>query len=413
MADKLDVDDAVASILEESAHEPIIPARKLDIRTTSFLSEVAHTTVNSITAGKDADGDIGRKAAKVCISYPKSEGYADRLVDWVSSFFGDDAESYAVIAYCPRVHSMIPDPFMVAKQKKIWPYGDRKEKKEKFEALVHSLLPTGILGSARFTAPTPEIAEKLSAISPGDWVWVEYGDETNKTNGMLVDVYSKPGEQTPDGSDASGFPTGGAKDGFKKGTPTTPAAGRRPPGPQRPDQARKEQIEQSARQAAQAAGIDPALMLATAQVESGLRDNGWYYDSNGVITFNPYGVQITQWLGDSGFATAKEWQDHGPKKADKKARAKQGIVLPIEQKIIDAIDGDLDAKSKKVASIIKKSGEKYNNNKDMIRISYNAGPGKAREVAEQYDYKAGKLPKWYTGAKKKKWDKYLETYNAA
>ena len=194
-------DSVLGNIFEESAQEPIIPSRRLDPRTAGLFSETVHTTIKDIASDKDASGDIGRKAARVCLVFKKEDGYLDQAISWVGGFFGDGAEDrLSVIAYCPRVHSMLPDPFAIAQQKKIWPVGASSENYTKWVGLVNSILPTGMKGSARFTATNAADAEdKLSGLSPGNWVWVSYGDETNKTNGFLLEPISETtGEDLPD-----------------------------------------------------------------------------------------------------------------------------------------------------------------------------------------------------------------------
>ena len=189
-------DPVLGDIFDEGAQEPIIPSRRLDPRTTGLFSETVHTTIKDIAKDKDASGDIGRKPARVCLVFKKEEGYFDKAVSWVGGWFGLDAEDrLSIIAYCPRVHSMIPDPFAIAKQRKIWPFGNpiTAESFAKWEGLISTILPTGMRGSSRFTISSAE-AEGEWTPAIGDWVWIEYGDEVNKTNGILLEPINKPGE---------------------------------------------------------------------------------------------------------------------------------------------------------------------------------------------------------------------------
>jgi len=72
------------------------------------------------------------------------------------------------------------------------------------------------------------------------------------------------------------------------------------------------------------------------------------------------------------------------------------------------VDNNLDAKSDKVAKILKRSARRHNNNKTLIRISYNAGPGNANKVKEIVQ--RGALPSWWSQKKQTKWENALKQW---
>ena len=100
MAKDDEIDPVVARVLENAAHQPIIPDRTLDPRTTGFLGESIRTTIDTISGNAAADGDIGRKMAKVCLVVEEDPG----MWDWIGSIFSDDDSGdrrLTVIAYVP------------------------------------------------------------------------------------------------------------------------------------------------------------------------------------------------------------------------------------------------------------------------------------------------------------------------
>ena len=386
------VDDKVAQILDTSSARPMIPDRTLDPRTTGFLQESVHTTIDAVERNANIDVS-GRQLGKVCYELTP-DGNNGSFLDWAGSLLGIEDELKSAMVYVPMVHSGLPDPWIIAKQRDI----DINQTDLDWRALVDTLLPDSSAKVAVASSSGLEVGE----LRPGDWVWVEYVDSVNMTNGVLLkEVESGPALEDSDATSPS------SKANFEGGTPNSTRRTNAP----RPNQKSRQEIVSSANNAARANGIPPALLLATAQIESGMKDNTWYYDSNGVITFNPYGVQITQFLKDSRFGGSreveKEWirvkKEYHPKK-----RRKDEVVLPIEQKIIDMVDNNLDAKSDKVAKILKRSARRHNNNKTLIRISYNAGPGNANKVKEVVQ--RGALPSWWSQKKQTKWENALRQW---
>ena len=183
MAKDDEVDPVAARVLDFSGEQPIIPDRTLDPRTTGFLGESVRTTIDTIANNANAAGDTGKKMAKVCLVLTEEPD----MWDWVGSFFDADIDGASgksrltVLAYVPRVHSMIPDPIKLAEKRGHWPARQGAAAIAKYNALVHSLLTDS---SAKFTATT-DLAGK---VVPGAWVWVEYVDEVNKTNGVITSI---------------------------------------------------------------------------------------------------------------------------------------------------------------------------------------------------------------------------------
>ena len=214
MAKDDEIDPVVARVLENAAHQPIIPDRTLDPRTTGFLGESIRTTIDTISGNAAADGDIGRKMAKVCLVVEEDPG----MWDWIGSIFSDDDSGdrrLTVIAYVPRVHSMVPDPIRLAASRGYWPEDTSDEGVAKYEALVHSLLTDS---SAKFILG-PQFNDVQP--QPGSWVWVEYTDEVNKTDGVLtsIAVVSNIPEGTRDA-------LGSARGAFEGGSRPSTAGGR-------------------------------------------------------------------------------------------------------------------------------------------------------------------------------------------
>lgn len=200
------VDDEVARILSTCAERPLIPDRTLDPRTTGFLQESVHTTVDAIQSNADIDVS-GPQMAKICCSlFPGDNGGS--FLGWAEDFFGDrDWGLQTVIAYVPMVHSCIPDPFSVAAQRRITI--DRND--PQWVSLVNTLLPDT---SAKFTAASSAQFGAEDLI-PGKWVWVEYTDSVNMTNGVLL-------ESVESTANLEGAGTPGTRAEFEGGTPTTP-----------------------------------------------------------------------------------------------------------------------------------------------------------------------------------------------
>ena len=386
------VDDKVAKILETRAARPLIPNRTLHPRTPGFWRESVHTTIDAVE--KNANIDVsGRQLGKVCYEL-EPDGNNGSFLDWAGSLLGIEDELKSAMVYVPMVHSGIPDPWIIAKQRNI----TVNKTEPAWVSLVNTLLPD----SSALVTVASSAGLEVGSLPAGTWVWVEYVDSVNMTNGVLLkEVEAGPVLDDSDTTSPS------SKDNFEGGTPNSTRRTNAP----RPNQKSRQEIISSANNAARANGISPTLLLATAQIESGMKDNTWYYDSNGVITFNPYGVQITQFLKDSRFGGSreveKEWirvkKEYHPKK-----RRKDEVVLPIEQKIIDMVDNNLDAKSDKVAKILKRSARRHNNNKTLIRISYNAGPGNANKVKEIVQ--RGALPSWWSQKKQTKWENALKQW---
>lgn len=174
-------DDKVAKILDTSASRPMIPNRTLDPRTNGFLKESVHTTVNAIE--KNANIDVsGRQMAKVCyeLSSDASEG---SFLDWAGSFLGiDSPDLTSVMAYVPMVHSGIPDPWIIAEHRDIV----INQADPDWRALVDTLLPDS---SAKITVAS-STDTKVGDLAPGTWIWIEYVDSVNDTNGVLLEVAS-------------------------------------------------------------------------------------------------------------------------------------------------------------------------------------------------------------------------------
>jgi len=200
------VDDEVARILSTCAERPLIPDRTLDPRTTGFLQESVHTTIDAIQSNADIDVS-GPQMAKICYSlFPSDNGGS--FLGWVEDFFGARfGDLQTVIAYVPMVHSCIPDPFSVAAQRNIEVHRTNPE----WVSLVNTLLPDS---SAKFTAAS-SVQFGATDLDPGQWAWVEYIDSVNMTNGVLL-------ESVESTADLEGAAPPRTRAEFEAGNPTTP-----------------------------------------------------------------------------------------------------------------------------------------------------------------------------------------------
>jgi len=387
VAKKLAIDPAVANILDNGANEPIIPERKLDPRTAGFLGESLHTTVNAIARDKNADGNIGRKLAKVLVIIEDSgDDLSSQIFSWMGSWFGETGDMQ-VIAYCPTVHVSMPDPMAIAKKQGIWPYETSFSKKEQFIALVHSTLPTGLYGSATFTATNPDAKAALSGITVGSWVWVEYGDEVNKTHGFLLEPYNRPGSSVCSGEMAD-YPTWPAG---HESRPRSPGADNSPAGQRR--------VQDASRAAARKHNLPPEIMLAIGELEARHKDGGWYYDTNGIITFRPYGIQITHFFSQRGASSPfwehyKVWRKAGGKRGAQRRIARGQPPHPSEIAVINAVDNDLALKADYAATLLKKHYDANQQNADLVRIAYGAGDSVARKWRTRV-LRDGRFPRYY------------------
>ena len=165
MSKKDKPDPQVAKILD-GIEKPLIPDSPTDRRFSSFFEELSTVLNDKAASANDATGDTSRQLAKVCAVLPQTDGFAG----YINNLFGSDFGGFTtLIAYNPRVHSGIPDPHGLATPE------------EKVEAIAFNLLPES---SSRFVASsetnptTPEV---------GQWVWVTYQDNVNKTGGVYLE----------------------------------------------------------------------------------------------------------------------------------------------------------------------------------------------------------------------------------
>ena len=202
----MSIEDEIARILDTCAQRPMMPDRTLDPRSTGLLKESIHTTIDAIERNSSIDVS-GPQMAKVCYKLNDKDG---SFFDWAASFFGDnDLDLTTIIAYVPMVHSCIPDPWDVATALGITDISDTNPE---WRQVVDTLLPDS---SAKITAASSvKFGDK--DLDPGQWVWVEYTDSVNMTNGVLLNSVVS----TPDLS-AAGAPPVSTRAAFEGGTPAT------------------------------------------------------------------------------------------------------------------------------------------------------------------------------------------------
>ena len=205
----MSIEDEAARILDTCAARPMMPDRTLDPRTTGLLKESIHTTIDAIERNSSIDVS-GPQMAKVCYKLDDKDG---SFFDWAASFFGDnDLDLTTIIAYVPMVHSCIPDPWIVATERGITDISDTNPA---WRSLVDTLLPDS---SAKITAASSvKLGDK--DLDPGQWVWVEYTDSVNMTNGVLLNSIVS----TPDLSTSGATPVS-TRAAFEGGTPANPVA---------------------------------------------------------------------------------------------------------------------------------------------------------------------------------------------
>jgi hypothetical protein len=162
-------------------------------------------------------------------------------------------------------------------------------------------------------------------------------------------------------------------------------------------------------------------MLAIGELESGHQDGGWYYDTNGIITFRPYGIQITHFFSQRGAKSPfwehyRAWRKAGGKRGSQRRIARGQPPHPSEIAVINAVDNDLALKADYAGTLLKKHYNANRQNEDLVRIAYGAGGGFAAGWRTRV-LQGGPFPSYYTKKKGKegvskqaRWQRALEKW---
>lgn len=218
---KYEPDEMVRRIVSETARPPLIPDRRFDRDTGTYFGEQDHALERSLEKGFLISGDVNGKLARVC---RKPD------ISWLRRFLGDaekDAKKLQVLVYCPAAHAgSTLDPFAVAREQGFYPFKEKADDdaKKKFENLVNGMLTTGQHGSSVVTykGQSEAKSEEFVNLQVGDWIMINYEDETNKIDGTFISLYKKASEM--DTLVATTGPTS-ARRSFGAGSPT-PMTGR-------------------------------------------------------------------------------------------------------------------------------------------------------------------------------------------